>query len=149
MGLGLLTSMAKSPTGKLSIGASSSFLFSEKSGEEPRIIHETPNANSHQMKFSKDIAAGKAYTFSLVGSTISSAYHADPYNEVERLTIFACLEGRQRLMGKHIAAWEKLWQSDITIEGDAQAQQDIHSMLYHLYAFVREGSGLSISPIKT
>ena len=147
VGLGLLTSMAKSPTGKLSIGASSSFLFSEKRGEDPRIIHETPNANSHQMKFSKDIAAGKAYTFSLVGSTISSAYHADPYNEVERLTIFACLEGRQRLMGKHIAAWEKLWQSDITIEGDAQAQQDIHSMLYHLYSFVREGSGLSISPM--
>lgn len=43
--------------------------------------------------------------------------------------------------------WDELWQSDIQIEGDAQAQQDIHSMIYHLYSFVREGSALSISPM--
>lgn len=147
VGIGLLTSMAKSPTGKLAIGASSSFLFSEKRGEEPRIIHETPNASSHQMKFSKDIAAGQPYTFSLVGSTISSAYHSDPYNEVERLTVFASLEGRKRLLSKHGNEWAKLWASDITIDGDAQAQQDVHSMLYHLYSFVREGSALSVSPM--
>lgn len=37
--------------------------------------------------------------------------------------------------------------SDIIIDGDAQSQQDIHSMLYHLYSFVRTGSGLSTSPM--
>lgn len=147
VGLGILTSMAKSPTGKLSIGASSSFIFPERRGEEPRIIHETPNASSHQMKFTKELKAGERYTFTLVGSTISSAYHTDPYNEVERLTIFACLEGRSRLLDKHYKAWEALWQSDIEVEGDAQAQQDIRSMLYHLYSFVREGSQLSVSPM--
>ncbi|HEX6194228.1 MAG TPA: glycoside hydrolase family 65 protein, partial [Chitinophagaceae bacterium] len=34
-----------------------------------------------------------------------------------------------------------------TIEGDAQAQQDIHSMMYHLYSFTREGTALSPSPM--
>lgn len=147
VGIGLMTSTAKSPTGKLTIGACSSFLFAEKRGEEPKLSHDTPNTNSHQMRFSKPLKAGVPYTFSLVGSTISSAYHPDPYNEVERLTIFASLEGRERLLKRHALAWEKLWESDITVEGDAQVQQDIHSMLYHAYSFVREGSALSMSPM--
>lgn len=147
VGIGLMTSTAKSPTGKLTIGACSSFIFPDKRGEEPDISHETPNANSHQMRFSKALAAGKQYTFSIVGSTISSAYHPDPYNEVERLTIFASLEGRERLLQRHEKEWSKLWESDIVIEGDDQSQQDIHSMLYHAYSFVREGSALSVSPM--
>ena len=63
------------------------------------------------------------------------------------MTAFAAVEGVERLWSKHIAAWDKLWESDIVIEGDLQSQQDIHSMLYHMYAFVREGSGLSCSPM--
>lgn len=145
--INLLTTSAQSPTGKLNLCASSTFLFPEKRGEEPQVIHTTPNCNNHMMKFSKELKAGQTYRFSLVGSTITSAYHPDPLNEVERLTIYAKLEGNDRLLEKHQQAWEKLWQSDITIEGDAVAQQDIHNMMYHLYSFVREGSALSISPM--
>lgn len=145
--IALLTSSASSPTGKLNICASSTFIFPEKRGEEPQIVHATPNANNHSMKFTKELKAGVKYHFSLVGSTITSAYHPDPLNEVERLTIFARLEGNDRLLSKHQQAWKKLWESDITIEGDPVAQQDIHNMMYHLYSFVREGSALSISPM--
>jgi Trehalose and maltose hydrolases (possible phosphorylases) len=145
--IALLTSSAFSPTGKLNICASSTFIFPEKRGEEPQIVHTTPNSNNHSMKFSKELKAGVKYHFSLVGSTITSAYHPDPLNEVERLTIFARLEGSDRLLNKHQQAWDKLWESDITIEGDPVAQQDIHNMMYHLYSFVREGSALSISPM--
>jgi ELWxxDGT repeat protein len=42
---------------------------------------------------------------------------------------------------------DELWKSDIKIEGDDQSQQDVHSMLYHLYSFVREGTALSPSPM--
>lgn len=92
-------------------------------------------------------AGRPALHFSIVGTTLSAATHADVKNEVERLTAFAAVEGVERLWSKHIAAWDKLWESDIVIEGDLQSQQDIHSMLYHTYAFVREGSGLSCSPM--
>ena len=68
-------------------------------------------------------------------------------NEAERMTIFAKLEGRDRLIEFHNKAWDKLWESDIKIEGDDQSQQDIHSMLYHLYSFVREGTDMSPSPM--
>jgi protein-glucosylgalactosylhydroxylysine glucosidase len=145
--ISLLTSTAKSPTGKLLMCASNTFLFSEKHGEEPRVIHEMWDNNMHLMKFSKKIKAGETYRFSIAGSSITSAHHDDPLNEAERAAIFAKLEGRDRLLQFHNKAWDELWKSDITIEGDPQTQQDIHSMLYHLYSFVREGTAYSPSPM--
>lgn len=145
--IGLLTSTAKSPTGKLLMCASNTFLFSEQHGAEPRVIHEMWDNNMHLMKFSKLIKAGQTYRFSIAGSSITSAHHDDPLNEAERLTLFAKLEGRERLLAFHEKAWEKLWKSDIQIEGDDQAQQDIHSMMYHLYSFTREGTEMSPSPM--
>jgi trehalose/maltose hydrolase-like predicted phosphorylase len=145
--ISLLTSSARSPTGKLLMCASNSFLFTEPHGQEPRVVHEMWDNNMHLMKFSKKIKAGETYQFSIAGSSITSAHHDDPLNEAERATIFAKLEGRDRLLQFHTNAWENLWKSDIQIEGDAQAQQDVHSMLYHLYSFVREGTALSPSPM--
>ena len=145
--ISLLTSSAKSPTGKLLMCASNTFLFNEPHGLEPRVVHEMWDNNMHLMKFSKKIKAGETYSFSIAGSSITSAHHDDPLNEAERMTIFAKLEGRDRLLTFHNKAWDDLWQSDIMIEGDDQSQQDIHSMLYHLYSFTREGTALSPSPM--
>ena len=145
--ISLLTSSAKSPTGKLLMCASNTFLFSEQHGHEPRVIHEMWDNNMHLMKFTRKIKAGETYRFTIAGSSITSAHHDDPLNEAERATIFAKLEGRERLINFHTKAWNELWKSDIVIEGDPQSQQDIHSMLYHLYSFTREGTALSPSPM--
>lgn len=145
--ISLLTSSAKSPTGKLLMCASNTFLFSEDHGHEPRVIHEMWDNNMHLMKFSRKIKAGETYRFSIAGASITSAHHDDPLNEAERSAIFAKLEGRERLLSFHKKAWDELWTSDIKVEGDDQAQQDIHSMLYHLYSFTREGTALSPSPM--
>jgi len=145
--ISLLTSSAKSPTGKLLMCASNTFLFSEAHGSEPRVIHEMWDNNMHLMKFTKKLKAGETYRFSIAGSSITSAHHDDPLNEAERATIFAKLEGRERLLNFHSKAWDELWKSDIIIEGDPQSQQDVHSMLYHLYSFSREGTALSPSPM--
>ncbi|PWT77440.1 MAG: glycosyl hydrolase family 65 [Bacteroidetes bacterium] len=145
--ISVLTSTAKSPTGKLLMCASNTFLFNEAHGQEPRVIHEMWDNNMHLMKFSKHIKAGETYHFSIIGTSITSAHHDDPLNEAERLTIFAKLEGHDRLLSLHKKAWDELWSSDIVIDGDRQTQQDIRSMLYHLYSFVREGTALSPSPM--
>ncbi len=145
--LSLLTSSAKSPTGKLLLCASNSFMFPEKHGSEPRIIHEMWDNNMHLMKFSHNLEAGKPYTFWVVGSSITSAQHEDPLNEAERLTIFATLEGPHRLKEFHSKAWDELWKSDIKIDGDDATQLEVHNMMYHLYSFVREGSTNSPSPM--
>lgn len=143
----LMTSVADSPSGKLTVAAGNSFVFDEPHGQEPDLIHEDWDYNMHLTKFYKDLAAGETYRFSLVASTVASSQYADPHNEAERLTIYAALEGRERLLDRHLAAWEELWQSDILVEGDVDAQRDIRFALYHLYSFARAGTAYSLSPM--
>lgn len=143
----LLTSIAKSPTGNLTMAASNTFIFNEPHGSEPRIVHEMLDNNMHLSKFGRSMKAGESYNFSVVGSVISSVQYNDPLNQAERLTIYARLEGKERLLNAHKKAWDKLWESDIEIEGDKQAQQDVRSMLYHMYAFNRENTDYSPSPM--
>jgi trehalose/maltose hydrolase-like predicted phosphorylase len=143
----LLTSVAKSPSGKYTVAASTSFIFEEKHGAEPDLIHEDWDYNMHLLKFSKKLKAGEKYRFAVVGTVISSAHVPDAQNEAERLTIYAALEKTDRLQRRHAAEWEKLWASDITIEGDVNATRDVHSAMYHLYSFAREGTALSLSPM--
>jgi protein-glucosylgalactosylhydroxylysine glucosidase len=143
----LLTSVGKSPSGKHTVAVSNSIIFSELHGQEPDLIHEDWDYNMHLVKFNKDLKAGDSYTFSVVASATSTEHYKDPLNEAERLTIFAKLEGTQRLLQHHEAAWEKLWTSDIVVEGDLQTQKDIRFGLYHLYSFARAGTAYSLSPM--
>jgi trehalose/maltose hydrolase-like predicted phosphorylase len=143
----LLTSVAKSPTGKHIVAASNSFIFEESRGKEPQLIHEEWDYGLHRLKFTINLKAGQTYRFAVVGSTTSTEHVADPHNEAERLTIFAALERTERLKKRHLEAWGKLWQSDIVIEGDANVQRDVHFALYHLYSFAREGTAYSLSPM--
>lgn len=145
--LGLLTSYADSPSGAHKVAASTSFLFPEKHGEEPKVIHEDWDFNMHLAKFHRDLAVGETYTFGVVGSSTASEHFADPLNEAERLTIFAKLEGMDRLINRHRMAWRELWKSDIQIEGNVRDQVAVRSALYHLYSFARAGQAYSLSPM--
>ena len=142
----LMSSVGFSP-GKKKVAASTSFIFPEKHGHEPKIIHEDWDYNMHLMKFKKQLKKGETYRFALVGSTLSSVQNNDPHNEAERLTLFAKLEGIERLYGAHQKAWNKLWESDIEIEGDLRSQRAVRSALYHLYSFARKGTAYSLSPM--
>ncbi|MEL6922926.1 MAG: glycoside hydrolase family 65 protein [Bacteroidota bacterium] len=143
----LLTSVGLSPSGKHKVAASNSFIFSEPHGSEPDLIHEDWDYNMHLAKFHKTLKAGETYEFSVVASACSTEHYEDPHNEAERLSIFAMLEGTERLLKRHNQAWDKLWESDIVIEGDLQSQRDVRFALYHLYAFARAGTALSLSPM--
>lgn len=143
----LLTSVAKSPSGSVTIAASNTFLFNESREQQPNVIHKMNDTHIHAAKFTKELGQGEEYSFAILGTLMASVHTPDPYNQAERSTIFAALEGKERLESAHRKAWHKLWQSDIEIEGDPQAQQDVRSMLYHLYAFSREDTGYSLSPM--
>ena len=145
--LSLLSSIAKSPTGKLTFASSTTFLFDEPNGTEPQLIHEMWDNNMHLSKFKKNLKAGSSYHFAIAGASITTAQHDDPLNEAERYVIYAKLQGTQRLLQFHNAAWDELWKSDIIIDGDDESQRDVHSAMYHLYSFVREGTSYSPSPM--
>ncbi len=143
--IGLTTSVGKSPSGKHTVAASTSFIFEGK--DQPALVHEDWDYQMHATKFTRALKAGERYVFSVVGSVISSAHVSDPHNEAERLTLYAALEGRARLQARHRQAWEQLWQGDIVISGDAESQRAMRLALYHLYAFAREGTAYSLSPM--
>lgn len=145
--ISLLSSSAKSPTGKLTLAASTAFLFDEPHGSEPQLIHEMWDNNMHLMKFRKVLKAGTTYHFAIAGATISTAQNDDPLNEAERYAIYSKLQGVKKLISFHDAAWDSLWESDIRVDGDDASQLDIHSALYHLYSFVRAGTSYSPSPM--
>lgn len=143
----LMTSVGLSPTGQYKVAASNSMIFPEPHGQEPQLIHEDWDYNMHLMKFHKTLKKGEKYTFEIVASVISSASVGDPHNEAERLTIYAKLEGSERLKNRHIEAWEELWKSDIQISGDVTEQRAVRAALYHLYSFARAGTAFSLSPM--
>jgi trehalose/maltose hydrolase-like predicted phosphorylase len=145
--ISLLSSVAKSPTGKLTIASATTFLFDEPNGSEPELIHEMWDNNMHLAKFKKNLKAGQAYHFAIAGASITTAQHEDPFNEVQRYVIYAKLQGTKKLIQFHDAAWDDLWKSDIKIEGDEVSQRDVHSAMYHLYSFVRGGTAYSPSPM--
>ncbi len=143
----LLTSVGMSPSGRLKVAASNSFIFEEAHGKTPVVIHEDWDYNMHLAKFTKTLKAGETYSFSVVSSTVSSAQYEDPHNEAERLTIFAMLEGKERLLRKHTEAWAEIWKSDVEITGDQSINRDIRFAMYHLYSFAREETSFSLSPM--
>jgi trehalose/maltose hydrolase-like predicted phosphorylase len=145
--ISLLSSVAKSPTGKLTFASSTTFLFDEPHGSEPELIHEMWDNNMHLLKFKKQLKAGTTYHFAIAGASITTAQHEDPFNEAQRYVIYAKLQGAKKLIQFHDEAWDSLWKSDIKIDGDVASQRDIHAAMYHLYSFVRGGTAYSPSPM--
>ena len=143
----LMSSVAKSPSGRVELAASNSIVFEEGHGHEPRLIHEDWDYNRHLLKFRKKLKAGETYRFAVVSSTCASVQYEDPHNEAERLTIYAALEGVDRLLDRHRKAWDRIWESNITVEGSTDLTRDIRFALYHLYAFARAGTAFSLSPM--
>ena len=144
----LMTSVGLSPSGDIKLAASNSFIFPEEHGKEPDIIHEDWDYNMHLAKFHKVLKKGETYQFSIVASSVSSVQYQDPHNEAERLTIFAMLEGSERLRKRHDKAWSELWETgDIEVTGSVDITRDIRSAIYHLYSFARAGTAYSLSPM--
>ena len=48
--------------------------------------------------------------------------------------------GFDALLEAHVSAWHELWQSDVLIDGDARAQQALHSDLYYLLSNTTVGT---------
>lgn len=73
-----------------------------------------------------------------MGTVCSTRDFADPFGESIRQVVYANYEGTDRLLEAHQAAWDKLWEGDVIIEGDKEAQKNVRFALYNLYSFGRE-----------
>jgi len=140
----ILQTTAKSRLGRHDVAVSANFLFKK---DNPKVKHQIIDTNNQSLSFNKNLKANVTYQFAWFGAECTTQDFVYPDNESERMLILAERSDWQILIKKHEAAWAKLWQGDIVIDGDLESQLDVRLALYHLYAFSRTDSDLSISPM--
>lgn len=147
----ILQTVAKTKFGKHTIGTSATFIWhainSTREHKRPYLTHEKESDYENYLSFEKELNKNEAYEFAWTGAECSTQDFEDPQTESERFVIFNLLTRRDDLLNQHKLLWENLWEGDIIIEGDPQSQLDVRLALYHLYAFSRGDSNLSISPM--
>ena len=104
-------------------------------------------ADEHEMHFTYKLKKGEKASFAIAASIITSQMYSDYISEVQREVIYIRMNGIESMLSQHQKAWDELWEGDIEIEGDPEAQLAVRSALYHLYASCRHDLGLSPSPM--
>lgn len=147
----VLQTVAKSRLGRHTVGTSATFIWhainSGRENERPELSHNKVSEYDNRLSFEMEIKKGTVLDFAWTAAQCSTQDFFDPQTESERFVIFNLLTPKAALLKEHKALWETLWEGDIIIEGDLQSQQDVRLGLYHLYAFARGDSNLSISPM--
>lgn len=136
--LKLLRTSAFTVHRNLEVSATSAFIFEDET--------EVKECDNGKNVFTKDLKKGEEFSFALLGAVCTQRDFIDPCNESDREVIYAAKEGITKLIDLHLAQWESLWQGDIQIVGDDEAQSAVRFALYHLYSSARSGSRLSIPP---
>ncbi len=147
----ILQSVAETPFGKHTVSTSGTFIWhqinSSREHQRPQLSHEVLSPYDNTLSFEKSIKKGEHFDFAWAGAQCTTKDFSDPTSESERMIIYTLLNSRDVLIEQHKQHWGSLWQGDIIIEGDLKSQQDIRLALYHLYAFGRGDSDLSIAPM--
>lgn len=147
----ILQSKAYSPFGKHLVATAGTFVWhainSSREGQRPELTHRVASPYENTLEWEKKVPGGEQLAFAWTGAQCTSKDFSDPKSEADRMIIYNLLNDRDDLIGRHEAAWADLWRGDIEIGGDPQSQLDVRLALYHLYAFGRGDSDLSIAPM--
>lgn len=136
--LKMLRTWALTKHRNLQVAATSAFIFENEAG-----VEQFYNGRS---VFTKSLKKGEKFSFALLGAICTERDFIDPFNESDREVIYGAKEGVGKLMELHLEQWNDMWQGDIQIVGDDEAQRAVRFALYHLYSSARLGSRLSIPP---
>ncbi|MFS4448673.1 glycosyl hydrolase family 95 catalytic domain-containing protein [Maribacter sp. 2307UL18-2] len=147
----ILRTIAKTRFGRHTVGTSATFIWhainSTREDQRPALVHENVSDYDNCLSFKKELKKGEEFEFAWTGAECTTQDFSDPQNESERFVIFNLLTPREELLKGHKTLWKDLWESDIIIEGNLQDQLDVRLAIYHLYAFSRGDSDLSIAPM--
>ena len=100
-------------------------------GLQPSAVKVIKNAYQLGLLVSVPVQQGRTYSF-----TKYVAISRQEWGGNTQATLAMAQQARQQgfeqLLAAHQAAWHELWKSDIVVDGDAHAQQALHSDLYYL-----------------
>jgi trehalose/maltose hydrolase-like predicted phosphorylase len=105
------------------------------------------NPESAQLTFTFDAGANQTYIFRKFAALVTSQRSNKVRDSAVGQAQAARKTGWDHLLAASTEAWHKLWQSDINVEGNANLQRIIHSMLFYLYGSTREDLDISLGPM--
>ena len=122
-------------------------VFYNTNGFNPDInISNTSNSASVQFKFNSQ--AGKKYVFYKIVSVVPKfESDNDLTNKAISMLDKSRVFGYENLLNEHRAEWNKLWQTDIIIDGDNEIQKIVHSMMYYLICSADANTNFGIPPM--
>src|SRR6266704_5987104 len=106
-----------------------------------------PSLAQHGAEISFDVRAGEPVTLTKLVGVASSRDGPDPLTRARAAIRRAAARGYRALLAEHTAAWHRLWETDVVVEGDLELQRLVHAMLFYLLASVRDGTEHSIPPM--
>lgn len=130
---------ARTVNGRHDVSAASMFIFDNESA--------TYRSEDRTASLEFSLKKGDAVEFYIVGSVCTTAEYSDPYSEARREIVYIDRIGPENIIEGHRRKWDELWESDIEIIGDVEAQKAVRLALYSLYSSCREGTGLSVPPM--
>ena len=75
---------------------------------------------------------GRTYDFTKFVGVVSSLDSKSPAGEARKIAEEAQEAGYERLRDAHEQAWQRMWRTDIVIQGDGEAQRVVHAAMYYL-----------------
>jgi trehalose/maltose hydrolase-like predicted phosphorylase len=91
--------------------------------------------------------SGRSYGFTKFVGIDTALTSQTPEADAVAASRNAASRGWSSVLGEHVDAWSKLWQSDITLGGQRDMQDWIRASLYDLWSSIRAGADDSISPV--
>lgn len=116
---------------------------------EPRpqiTISKTSNSAFAEFRFKTQ--AGKKYEFyKLVSLVPEFGSNNDLLNNAIKVLDNSRKTGYENLLAIHQAEWNRLWQTDIIIDGDNELQKIVHSMMFYLICSADANTNFGIPPM--
>lgn len=116
-------------------------------GLPPGLVPEEVTVYKSDYRLALDIQVrvqrSKTYVFTKYAAFSRDEWGGDADEDL-RLALAARTAGFEVMLRDHVDAWARLWQTDIVIDGDPDAQRLTHSELYYLYASSTAGTAWPI-----
>ncbi|HEX6106603.1 MAG TPA: hypothetical protein VFZ26_13540 [Gemmatimonadales bacterium] len=103
--------------------------------------------DSASLEIAFEAEPGRSYVFWQAVSVATSTGGKEPLERARRDAVAARARGYEGLAADNASAWRRRWEADILVEGDAELQKVVRSMLFYLLASADSGTSLGIPPM--
>ena len=119
----------------------------EFTGLEDNFIDSSTPHGRYKVSTATGLIDKRPGHFVIASSIVTGLESEDPAAEARKQLEELRKTGVKKAIKQHRKAWEDLWKGDIVIDGDPLSQQAVRMALFNLYGSIREGTGLSVSPM--